>query len=88
MAAVEARFQLRKTLREILTRAIPYCEGLRHTREISEVSVVRSERIESHSAAILFASTWRSEKQPGKENQTLSSSPFLESSESFGAHFG
>ena len=40
MAAVEARFQLRKTLRGVLTRAISYCQGLMHTREMSYVSDV------------------------------------------------
>ena len=41
MAAVHrSQVSVTQTLRGILTRAIPYCKGLMHTREISQVSVV------------------------------------------------
>ena len=41
MAAVHrSQISVTQTLRGILTPTIPYCKGLMHTREISQVSVV------------------------------------------------
>ena len=52
-SSIEARFQFRKTLHGNLRRSIPCCEGSRHTREFSQLSVMNKYGKEPNSRKVI-----------------------------------